>query len=52
MNLLPRVHKDQLKARPIVFCTNGLMQNVSAFLDKLFQPQMKQSHHTAKIQQI
>ena len=38
---LPKVHKDPLKVRPIVSCTNGPTQEASAFLDKLLQPQMK-----------
>ena len=38
---LPKVHRNPLKLRPIVSCTNGPTQKASAFLDKLLQPQMK-----------
>ena len=39
--LVLSVHKNPHKVRPLVFCTNGPTQNVSAFLDKLLQPQME-----------
>lgn len=38
---LPKIHKNPLKLRPIVSCTNGPTQKASAFLDKLLQPYMK-----------
>lgn len=41
MYFLPKVHKNPLKLRPIVACTNGPTQQASAFLDRLLQPYMK-----------
>ena len=38
---LPKIHKNPLKLRPIVSCTNGPTYTASAYLDKLLQPHMK-----------
>ena len=38
---LPKIHKDPLKIRPIVSCTNGPTETASAFLDKILQLYMK-----------
>ena len=41
MYFLPKFHKNPLKLRPIIACTNGPTRTASAFLDKLLQPNMK-----------
>ena len=38
---LPKLHKNPLKLRPIISCTNGPTHTASALLDKLLQPYMK-----------
>ena len=40
---LPKLHKNPLRLRPIISCTNGPTQTASAFLDKLLQPHMKKT---------
>ena len=41
MYFLPKLHKNPLKLRPIISCTNGPTYTASAFLDKLLQLHMK-----------
>ena len=38
---LPKIHKNPVKLRPIVSCTNGPTYTASAYLDRLLQPHMK-----------
>ena len=38
---LPKIHKDPLKLRTIVSCTNGLTCTASEFVDRLLQPHMR-----------
>ena len=38
---LPKIHKDPMKLRPIVSCTNGPTCTASAFIDRLLQPHMR-----------
>ena len=40
---LPKLHKNPLRLRPIISCTNGPTHTASAFLDKLLQPHMKRT---------
>ena len=38
---LPKLHKNPLKLRPIISCTNGPTHTASIFLDKLLYPHMR-----------
>ena len=38
---MPKVHKDPLKLRPIVSCTNGPTYTASAYVDQLLEPLMR-----------
>ena len=38
---LPKIHKNPVKLRPIVSCTNGPTYTASGYIDRLLQPHMK-----------
>ena len=41
MYFIPKLHKNPLRIRPIISCTNGPTYTALALLDKLLQPHMK-----------
>ena len=49
---LPKVHKNLLKLRLIVSCTNGPTQKASLFSDKILQPEMKKLSHIKKLNRV